>query len=190
MTVPQTTIESAIRATRSARAGSRSLTKSHGALPIALGIVLAVLGAGLLFGGAWLFARGGSSYYAIAGAAVIATGYLLVRRRAAALYVHASMLAATTIWSMAEVGLDWWQLVPRLDVWVVVALGLLLPWVRNRLVTSSSRPTLALAAATALSIVVLGVSLANDYHDRPGQDGAGAISAGRGRCRGPEDLAA
>ena len=69
MTVPQTTIENAIRATRSDRASSRSLTQSHGALPVAIGIVLASLGAVLLCGGAWLVARGGSSYYAVAGAA-------------------------------------------------------------------------------------------------------------------------
>jgi quinoprotein glucose dehydrogenase len=169
MTVPQTTIENAIRATRSARANSRALTKSHGVLLAAIGIVLAGVGVVLLGGGAWLIARGGSWYYAFAGAAVIATGHLLARRRAAALYVYASMLAATTIWSLAEVGFDWWQLVPRLDVWVVVAFGLLLPWVRNRLDTSSSRPTLALAAAAALSIVVLGFSLTTHSHDRPGQ---------------------
>src|SRR4029453_18260124 len=134
MTVPQTTIETAIRATRAHRAQSRSLTKSPGVLPVVIGIVLASLGVVLLGGGAWLIVRGGSGYYAIAAAAVIATGHLLVRRRAAALYVFASMLALTAIWSIAEVGFDWWQLVPRLDVWVVIALGLLLPWVRNKLV--------------------------------------------------------
>jgi quinoprotein glucose dehydrogenase len=170
MTVPQTTIETAIRATRSERAAARSLTKSTGAwLLLAFGIVLAVLGAGLLFGGAWLLARGGSPYYAVAGAAVIATGYLLARRRTAALYVYASMLAVTTIWSIAEVGFDWWQLVPRLDVWVVVAIALLLPWVRNKLVAPSKTATVALSASTALAVVVLGISLATDYHDRPGQ---------------------
>lgn len=170
MTVPQATIEIAIRATRSDRVAARSLTKSPGArLPVAIGIVLAVLGAGLLFGGAWLIARGGSSYYAITGAAVVATGYLLARRRAAALYVYASVLAVTTIWSIAEVGFDWWQLVPRLDIWVVIALGLLLPWVRDKLVAPSKTATVALAASTALAIVVLGISLATDDHDRPGQ---------------------
>src|SRR5262245_57363679 len=103
MNVPQTTIDNdLIRATRPDHADSRSLTKLPGErLPLAIGIVLALLGGIVLCGGVWLVARGGSSYYAIAGAAVIATGYLIVRRRAAALYVYASMLGVTTIWSIA-----------------------------------------------------------------------------------------
>jgi quinoprotein glucose dehydrogenase len=169
MTVPQTTMTKALaRATRSDRV-ERTLKSALARTPVALGIILALLGSILLCGGAWLVARGGSWYYPVAGALVIATGYLLVRRQAAALYVYAFMLAATTIWSIAEVRLDWWQLVPRLDVWVVIALVLLLPWVRNRLVAPSRATTLALATSTALPIVVLGISLALDYHDRPGQ---------------------
>src|SRR5262249_48999440 len=139
------------------------------AVPRAIGAILALLGALLACGGIWLVARGGSWYYPIAGVLVIATGYLFARRHPAALYVYAAMLAATTIWSIAEVGFDWWQLVPRLDVWVVVALVLLLPWVRNQLVAAPRMATLALALSTALSILVLGTSLAMDHHDRPGE---------------------
>src|SRR5262245_7269173 len=160
MTVPQTTVETAIRATRSARADALSSTRPPGAwLPIVIGVFLAALGVVLLCGGAWLLLRGGSSYYAFAGAAVIATGHLLARRRAEALYVYAGMLAVTTIWSIAEIGFDWWQLVPRLDVWVIIGIALLLPWVRNRLVAPSKNATVALAAATAVAVAVLGVSL-------------------------------
>lgn len=172
MPVPQTTIDGALApAIRFNRAGALSLTKSPGTrLPLALGIVLALLGAMLLCGGAWLVGGGGSSYYAVAGAAMSASGYLLARRRAAALYVYASLLAVTTMWSIAEVGFDWWQLVPRLDVWVVIALGLLLPWVRNSFVAPSNTAAVALAAWTALSLGVLGISLATDY-DRTPLDG-------------------
>jgi len=137
--------------------------------PVWIGAVLVLLGAFLSCGGIWLVARGGSWYYLVAGVLVIATGYLLARRRAVALYVYALMLAATTIWSIVEVRFDWWRLVPRLDVWVVVALVLLLPWMRKRLVASSSAPTIALGAATVFSVIVLGISLAKDYDDRPGE---------------------
>src|SRR5262252_1464392 len=81
-------------------------------LPLAIGAVLALLGALLACGGIWLVARGGSWYYPIAGVAVVASGYLFARRHPAALYVYAAMLAATTIWSIVEVRFDWWQLVP------------------------------------------------------------------------------
>jgi len=137
--------------------------------PVWIGAVLVLLGAFLSCGGIWLIARGGSWYYLVAGVVVIAVGYLLARRRAVALYVYALMLAATTIWSLVEVRFDWWRLVPRLDVWVVVALVLLLPWVRRRLVAPSSAATIALGTATAFSVIVLGISLAKDYDDRPGE---------------------
>jgi len=138
-------------------------------VPLAIGAVLVLLGALLLCGGIWLVARGGSWYYPIAGVLVIASGYLFARRHPAALHVYAAMLGATTIWSIVEVRFDWWQLVPRLDVWVVVALVLLLPWVRNKLIAPSRTATLGLVLSTALSILVLGMSLAMDYHDRPGE---------------------
>src|SRR5262245_58056681 len=137
-------------------------------VPRAIGAILALLGALLACGGIWLVARGGSWYYPIAGVLVVATGYLFARRHPAALYVYAAMLAATTIWSVAEVRFDWWQLVARLDVWVGVALVLLAPWVRNQLVAPPRMATLALVLSTALSVLALGVALAMDYHDRPG----------------------
>jgi quinoprotein glucose dehydrogenase len=137
--------------------------------PIWIGVVFVLLGAFLLCGGIWLIARGGSWYYVVAGVLMIASGYLFARRRAVALSVYALMLAATTIWSIVEVRFDWWQLVPRLDVWFVIALVLLLPWVRKKFVEPSRPATLALAAATAFSAVVLGISLAMDYNDRPGE---------------------
>jgi hypothetical protein len=82
MTVPQTTIEHAIRTTRSARADARSLTNLSGArLSVAIGIFLAALGVTLLGGGVWLAAHGGPWHYVVAGALLFATGHLLARRR-------------------------------------------------------------------------------------------------------------
>src|SRR5262245_48856319 len=162
MSAPEATISTAL--SRPTRA-ERLLKWSALGAPVALGVVLILLGAVLLCGGVWLVARGGSGYYPVAGALVIATGYLLVRRHAAALYVYAFMLAATTIWSLVEVRFDWWQLVPRLDVWVVVGLLLLLPWVRSKLAGLSNAATFVLGGATALPVVVLGASLATNYND-------------------------
>jgi quinoprotein glucose dehydrogenase len=136
--------------------------------PVWVGAVLALFGAFLLCGGIWLAMRGGSWYYVLAGALLIATGVMFARRNTAALYLYALMLAATTVWAVVEVGFDWWPLVPRLDVWFVIAVVLLLPWVRRPLAPRLA-PTAALAGATLLSAVVLGVSLVMDYHDRPGE---------------------
>src|SRR5262249_28650575 len=96
-------------------------------------------------------------------------GYLLLRRQAAALYVYGFMLTVTTVWAIVEVGFDWWQLVPRLDVWVVIGLALLLPWIRSRLVAPTKTATLALTISTAFAVVVLGASLFTNYNDRAGE---------------------
>lgn len=46
-------------------------------LPIAIGVVLTLLGAGLAFGGAKLISLGGSWYYLLAGLTMAATGLTL-----------------------------------------------------------------------------------------------------------------
>src|SRR5262245_28017101 len=107
MTVPQATMTKELaRATRSDRA-EPALRWALARAPVALGIILAIVGVMLLFGGIWLVTLGGSWYYCVAGVLVFATGDLLARRRATALYVYAFMLAATTVWSIAEVRFDW-----------------------------------------------------------------------------------
>lgn len=96
-------------------------------------ILLAILGLGALGGGLWLILLGGSWYYAIAGAALLATAALLVRRSPAALAVYALLVAGTLVWALWEAGLDWWPLSARGDVIAVVGALLLTPWVTRRL---------------------------------------------------------
>lgn len=146
--------------------------------PIAIGVVLAVLGAALAAGGAWLIALGGSWYYAIAGMLLAASGILLAVRNAAAVSVYALLLVGTLAFSVYEVGLDWWALAPRGGLFVVIALVLLLPVVTFPLRTRGERrddvlvgqtsafrgPGLSLTAAVILSVVVAGASLALDPH--------------------------
>src|SRR4051794_38240975 len=74
------------------------------------------MGLALGGGGAWLAALGGSLYYLVAGIALLATAWLLARRRAEALWVYAALLLGTMIWAVSEVGLDFWSLAPRGDV--------------------------------------------------------------------------
>lgn len=99
----------------------------------AMTILLAILGLGALGGGLWLILLGGSWYYAIAGAALLATAVLLARRSPAALAVYALLVAVTLVWALWEAGLDWWPLSARGDVIAVVGFLLLTPWVTRRL---------------------------------------------------------
>ncbi|UEM03209.1 glucose/quinate/shikimate family membrane-bound PQQ-dependent dehydrogenase [Skermanella rosea] len=133
-------------------------------VPMTMAILLFLMGLALAGGGVWLIALGGSWYYAIAGVALLITGYLLFRRNPAALWVYALLLLGTLAWSLWEVGFDWWPLAARGAVFVVVGLLLLLPWVTRPLDGRSGAASLPLAAALALAVVVAGASMFADPH--------------------------
>lgn len=97
----------------------------------AVGAILVPMGMWLAAGGAWLVSLGGSWYYLLAGVATLVAGVLLWRRRRLGLWVYLALLAATAAWALVEVGLDFWQLVPRLGLPFVVSIYLLMPWVRR-----------------------------------------------------------
>ena len=115
---------------------------------------------------------GGSLYYVLAGIGLLATAVLLYRRNAIALAVYAVVLAGTLIWALAEVGFDFWQLSPRGNLLVPIAVVLLLPWLTRALrpATSAIRGAgLALSAALACSVIVLVAALFQNPHDQQGQ---------------------
>jgi quinoprotein glucose dehydrogenase len=92
-----------------------------------------LLGAVLTTGGVWLAVLGGSLYYAVAGAAIVISAVLLWRGRAAGAWLYLVMLLGTVGWSLWEVGLDGWQLLPRLLLFMLLGLWLLTPWARRGL---------------------------------------------------------
>ena len=78
--------------------------------PSLLGLVFAVMGLILLVLGVKLASLGGSLYYVIAGLGILVTGLLLLAGRSAAIGLYAVVLFASTVWSLYEIGFDWWQL--------------------------------------------------------------------------------
>jgi quinoprotein glucose dehydrogenase len=107
--------------------------------------VIGILALGLVVLGGWLAYLGGSWAYVLLGLSLVVVAWLIARRRAAALHLYAVVLLAVLGWSLWEVGLDWWQLMPR--GWLLVLLGiwLWLPLVRRRLTAlPTNGPALAL----------------------------------------------
>lgn len=95
----------------------------------ALGLVIALIGLTLLIGGVWLIAVGGSWYYAIAGLVALVSGGWLMNGDRRGAYLYLALYVGTLIWSLWEVGLDGWGLVPRLagaSVLLVLVLASLL----------------------------------------------------------------
>ncbi len=115
---------------------------------------MAIFGLTLLTLGIKLFILDGSLYYAIAGLTLLVTGTLLIIQRAAAIGIYAAFLLGSTVWSLAETGLDWWQLVPRLSLWFVLGLLLWLPWFRKPLVQNDPSPKAT--SLLGLSVILAG----------------------------------
>ncbi|MFN6995392.1 MAG: glucose/quinate/shikimate family membrane-bound PQQ-dependent dehydrogenase [Aquincola tertiaricarbonis] len=141
--------------------------------PAATGFVFSLIGLGLLGGGAWLAALGGSWYYVLAGVALLVTGLLLWRGSAAALLVYALFVLGTIAWALWEVGLDWWPLAARGDVVFLLGLWLLTPWVARGLGLDEggrrggvgwSGPRAGLGLLLALFLVLAVVSWFVDKH--------------------------
>ncbi|MEG1324219.1 MAG: membrane-bound PQQ-dependent dehydrogenase, glucose/quinate/shikimate family, partial [Janthinobacterium sp.] len=137
------------------------------------GVIFILFGLALLGGGIWLASLGGSWYYLLAGIGMLIAGALVFKGKRSAQPFMAFLLLATLIWSLIEVKFDWWQLLPRLDIWFAAAVWLLLPFVSRRLAPAASakRPQTgktALSAAVALTVIAGVIALFQDYHDLHG----------------------
>jgi quinoprotein glucose dehydrogenase len=128
----------------------------------ALSILFALVGLALLAGGLWLVFIGGSPFYALAGAAFLASGILLWTGSRAALWLYAAFIVVSLVWAVWEVGFDWWQLGPRGGV--IVALGIVLLAVETWRPApgGTGRATWPLALAIAAAVAVAGYSMAQD----------------------------
>lgn len=136
-------------------------------------VILALAGLLLGIGGLWLIALGGSWFYLVQGLAFIAVAALIRARNPLALWIYAALLLLTLVWAVLEVGLDWWQLVPRGDLTVALGIILLIPWVAGA-VRSQRRATVfrsgwaALAGALAVSVAVAVIAAFTPSHDLTG----------------------
>jgi quinoprotein glucose dehydrogenase len=88
------------------------------------GVLAACLFAGAMLGtgGIWLIVLGGSGFYTLTGLSLILIAVLLYRRSAWSYWAYAALNLVTLAWAIFEVGLDWWQLMPRGDF--IVPFGL------------------------------------------------------------------
>lgn len=126
--------------------------------------VLLLVGALFVAGGLRLANLGGSLYYVVAGGGCLLAGALLWRRRKLGLWVYVVTLVATALWSLAEVGLDFWQLVPRLNLFVALALPMLLPGLMRQLRPSfehaQKEPSIAVKTKRGPVLLLLSVLVA------------------------------
>jgi quinate dehydrogenase (quinone) len=120
-------------------------------------VFVALVGLILVVGGVQLVAAGGSPYYLLAGAGVLASGVLAFLRRPLAGWIYAATLAGTLVWALWEAGFRFWPLLPRLFAPAVLGLILLLVLLAAR--RPRRRALLATGGASALLLLVLAASL-------------------------------
>lgn len=128
-------------------------------ITLALLIVMAVA---LGTAGGWLLALGGSAYYVLAAIVLAAVALAYWRGSSLSLWLYAVWLIVTLGWSLWEAGTDFWALAPRVDIWFLFGLWLLLPWASRSLVGRSAAPKALMGAAMVATLGVLGYALLHD----------------------------
>lgn len=146
-----------------------------------------LIGVALTAGGGALAARGGSPYYLVAGAVLLASGYLTFRGRPLGAVLYGWLLLATIAWSLFEVGLDVWALVPRLVMFAVIGLLFLLPRTRRGLLQGPAPPLLGASISRTLvvGIVLTGALLL--AAGQPSVSGPAPAAMGAGRVEPDRD---
>jgi len=118
-------------------------------------------------GGVRLVSLGGSTYYLLAGIALIASALLLWRGSRWGATLYGLLTLGTVIWALFEAGFDGWALAPRVLPFLVLGLLLLRPGLRRSLYGRDTRPLLrspvALAALAVLVVIGAGVALRKSY---------------------------
>lgn len=121
-----------------------------------LAVLIGVLGLGMAAGGAYLLTLGGSPYYLPVGIAIVVAAVLIWRGRQSGYWLYAAVCLVTVIWSLAEVGLDGWALLPRLNFILGFGLALL---VLRALAGGGSLLRKGTAALLALLLIIFAGSL-------------------------------
>src|SRR4051812_30941374 len=79
-----------------------------------LAFVMALIGIVLAIGGAWLLILGGSPYYLIAGLALLASGWFLLKGRLLGGWIYIGLFILSAIWGFAESRGNAWAMIPWL----------------------------------------------------------------------------
>jgi quinoprotein glucose dehydrogenase len=136
--------------------------------------VIGLIGLAILIGGIWLVSLGGSFYYLLCGVGIIATSVLLFLRRREALWLYAFIIVATVIWAIAEIGFDWWPMVPRGDVIFLIGIYLCLPFMMRPLIAKERGERRRMAGAPLFGALAIGgvvgvASMFTNYHNIDGE---------------------
>lgn len=118
--------------------------------------VLAVMAVFSVLGGIWLATVTGV-YYVVVGALFLLVAVQLYKRATGPLWVYAALMFGSIVWSVWEVGFNFWALAPRLTFFALFGLWLLVPAI-TRGMSNLKWSKLCLAITLVLTLIVLSYS--------------------------------
>ena len=122
-----------------------------------LAIVMAIIGLVLTAGGVWLAVLGGSIYYMIAGVAMLASAWFLMRGRLLGGWIYVGLFILSAVWGFAESRGNAWAMVPWLVAPLVLLIAVLL--VMPTLTRAGGRWKMA-GGGIALAVVLVAATFA------------------------------
>ncbi|MBT73631.1 MAG: hypothetical protein CMQ15_16620 [Gammaproteobacteria bacterium] len=149
--------------------------------PRTLAVVIGLSGIALLYLGVLLTLAGGSLYYVLAGITLLACSVLLFKGDHRGAQLYGIFLIVTYLWSIYEVGLDAWALMPRVAMFTVLGPWFLLPRVRRGLLQTKPAPLFMqksakiTAGAMLVFLVTVYIVNANYYVGTPSAAGTGEV---------------
>ncbi|TPW34934.1 membrane-bound PQQ-dependent dehydrogenase, glucose/quinate/shikimate family [Oecophyllibacter saccharovorans] len=145
-----------------------SQTRPGGLLAQLAGLVFVTAGLLLVIGGVWSLLVGGPLYYLLTGLGLTLTGLLVWLRNPAALVLYALIGFIALVWSFYISGFDFWGLMPRLNIFLILGILLLLPPV-TRALAPNRIATGLLGVVVALIGGLLGSSFFASPHTQEGE---------------------
>ncbi|MCM5695280.1 MULTISPECIES: hypothetical protein [unclassified Leclercia] len=110
------------------------------------GLLVALVGIAYCVLGGWLAFVGGTFVFILLGVGFFISGILMFRQRLSGVWLYLLMFLACAGWALYEVGLDGWQLMPRLLVVAVLGVWISMPWVIRQLTLVPSARRKGMAA--------------------------------------------
>jgi quinoprotein glucose dehydrogenase len=129
--------------------------------PRLLPIVLALSAASLLAGGVILIQYGGSCWYAVTGLVLAVSALLLWRGNRWGVWLYGLVMTYTLGWSLWEVGLNPWGLLPRILVLLLLSVWVLAPSVQRRLDSGPRRLLRPSVFSKAYAVIICSGALAS-----------------------------
>ncbi|MFO3904873.1 PQQ-binding-like beta-propeller repeat protein [Enterobacter hormaechei] len=127
------------------------------------GSLVALVGLAYITLGGWLAYVGGPMVFILFGVGFLLSGVLLLRRRLSGVWLYLLVFLVCVGWSVWEVGLDGWQLMPRLLVVAVLGVWMSMPWVIRQLTLNPTARRSGMASGL-LYVLAIGAIFITGWH--------------------------